>query len=221
MREPIKRVWAREADFAGEGVLTFRGSWDSLRKIGTAVLRENVLESETRKAFNIDSEICRTRRWEWPWAMMEMEQDGSGDLLGGPQRVLDIGCGFRPFTIWLRQHGHAVMAVDDMSWATKEDLPMLLGLQGIGFIQTDARRLPFLPQVFDYAFCISVLEHEEPAAVRSIIEEACRVTRKRFIVTVDATSVVAHLLPKEPEPEDVIRTSGGAPIAGLVFDGGF
>jgi len=219
MREPIKRVWARENDFI-EKEDAFRGSWAMLERIGTRVRSSHVLQKETQNAFHIGSKICETRKWEWPWAMMEMDANEEGVIVT-PRRVLDIGCGFRPFTIWLRDQGHSVMGVDDMSWSTKEDVGMLLGQYGCGFVETDARRLPFPPQSFDYAFCISVLEHEEPAAVASIIREGCRVSRKLFIVTVDSGPSVQHLLPEEPEPEDVIRTGGGNPVAGLVFKGGF
>jgi len=179
------------------------------------------LQPETQAAFNLSSIICKTRRWEWPWAIRKaldhMYESGASDDIN----VLDIGSGFRPFTIWLRDFLLNVTAVDNLSWNTKENLAGLFEEYGINFVNADATDLPFADGEFDYSFCISVIEHCEEDAIKKIISEGCRVTKPRglFIVTVDACDKVDFLLPDDPIPEDVIRTNSGAPVAGIIFTG--
>jgi len=117
--------------------------------------------------------------------------------------------------------GHAVMAVDDASWATVENMGMRLGLKGIGFVNADARRLPFKPNTFDYVFCISVIEHLKSATdVNRVVEECVRVARHSAIFTVDEAKVVEHLLPLNNARTDYVLNGNGARVAGIVFEGG-
>jgi len=228
MKEPLERVWARESDLKAKGghMLWLLKTLQQNAEETVTRLGRDRLQRETLNGFDLNSAICRGRRWEWPWAyakLCEHRTMGRPDFTGDFTTVLDIGCGLRPFAPWLRAHGVGVMGVDDMSWSTKEDLQHILPSLGIGFIEADGRRLPFKPGTFDYSFCLSVMEHMEPEDIPKMVQEGCRVTDPKglFIVTIDANSTVESLWPEGDPPEDVVRTAGGAPIAGIVFQGGY
>ncbi len=62
------------------------------------------------------------------------------------------------------------------------------------FVQADAERLPFKPQVFDYAICRHVLEHlEDPGA---FFQEVSRVARAGYIEA--PTAIWERLHPSRP-----------------------
>ncbi len=216
----LHKQWATKS-----GGLKLNALLDDLKYTSRRVLSEykDELQPETQAAFNLSSIICQTRRWEWPWALQQVlehaddEERPSEDI-----KVLDIGSGFRPFTLWLHDFLFNVTAVDNLSWNTKEDLAGLLGRNGINFVNADARDLPFADASFDYSFCISVIEHCEKDVIEQIISEGRRVTKPDglFIVTVDSCERVEFLLPDEPAPNDIVCTLFGIPVAGIVFDGG-
>lgn len=233
----ILKQWARGRDFK-EFADFFSRSWAELESISEDVLsaRKDILHEETQLAFNLQSRICETRRWEWPWAMLQAIERGTNQTRG---TVLDIGCAYRPFTIWLRESGFDVTGIDNMSWKVKEDLSFLLGEHDIKFVNADAAKLPFSSNTFDYTFCVSVLEHCDSSVIPQIIAEGRRVTKSDglFIITMDACGVEKSLLPEEPVPRDVIRTRqlleeatvpwdtqgkpyvGGDSVVGIVFNG--
>ena len=213
----IRKEWGRLRD---KDTKLFHDAMLTLNDISAKTLKtvNHILLPETLMAFNMFSLICKTRQWEWPWAIKQV-YDNFGSSRRSDLKVLDIGCGFRPFTLFLRSLGYNVTAVDDMSWEHKEDLGVLLGERGINFIEAKAEDLPIKDETFDCSFCISVLEHCPPEIVKQIVSEGCRVTKNDglFIATIDACDSARYLLPDEPIPYDVVSTFRGDPVAGVVF----
>ena len=212
------KEWGSEAD---KNTSFFRDTLSILRGVSEELASvTDQLNRETIFAFDLDSRLCRTRQWEWPWVLKQVYDHNRPGVQSG-SKVLDIGCGFRPFTLLLNHLGLDVTAVDDMSWKAKEDLPALLGDRGVNFLKADASDLPFESGSFDYSFCISVIEHCDKKTIDKIISEGRRVTKSDglFIVTMDGNSKVNFLLPDGPVPPDVVATLSGIPVAGVVFSG--
>ena len=215
----LRKQWATKSDDLVLGSLLE----DLKRRSKRALLKhKDELQPETEAAFNLSSIICQTRRWEWPWALKQALEHNDDLMPLRHIKVLDIGSGFRPFTLWLRDFEFDVTALDDLSWNTKEDLAGLFYGHGVNFVNADARDLPFADASFDHSFCISVVEHCERKDIDKIISEGRRVTRPDglFIVTVDFCEKVGFLLPDEPAPKNAVRNLFGVPAAGIVFSGG-
>jgi len=215
----LRKEWGRLRD---KDTRFFQQVLPAFNRLSVETLNANRhrLLPETIDAFNLFSIICKTRQWEWPWAIKQV-YNNFGSIRRSGLNVLDIGCGFRPFTLFLRSLGYNVTAVDDMSWEHKEDLGVLLGELGINFIEAKAEDLPFQSETFDCAFCISVMEHCPTEIVKQIVSEGCRVTKNDglFVATIDAHDSVQSLLPEYTIPGDVVATFEGKPVAGVVFRG--
>ena len=215
----LHKQWSTRQDISDDSVLG--DLLRDLKRVSVNVLLENggELQAETQAAFNLSSFICQTRQWEWPWAVRQALNNMGDSRTSKDIKVLDIGSGFRPFTLWLRDLGFDVTAVDNLSWDTKEDLAGMFSERDINFVNADATDLPFADASFDYSFCISVIEHCEMGVIEQIISEGRRVTKPGglFIVTVDSCEKVKFLLPDEPIPHDVMSTFRGDPVAGVVF----
>src|SRR5688572_1855597 len=105
-------------------------------------------------------------------------------------RVVDIGCGVKPYEAMLRPHVAQHVGVDHPG-----------SLHGNDRIDAAAiaYALPFAPDSFDGAICTSVLEHlEEPAAA---LREAFRVLRPGA-TAIYSTPFLWHL---HEEPRDFYR----------------
>ena len=75
------------------------------------------------------------------------------------KRVLDVGCGAGRFAEIALECGAQLVAVDysnavDACWTNHRDKDTLLGV-----LQADIYRLPFLPEQFDFVYCLGVLQH--------------------------------------------------------------
>ena len=62
----------------------------------------------------------------------------------------------------------------------------------VGFVCGDAKSLPFASGSFDTVTALHVLEHLDPSSASQVLQEMCRVARRRVIVAVP--------LEKEPDP---------------------
>ncbi len=83
-----------------------------------------------------------------------------GQYLNGAKKIVDIGCGNKPFKA-------ATVIVDklpdkyDHNGKTYTENPkgMIKTLPGVEFVEADLRDLPFKDNEFDFAFCSHVIEH--------------------------------------------------------------
>ena len=173
------------------------------------LIKTEGLVGETALAFDIDSNFMQSRRWEYGWAISQIFKAHS--------YILDIGSGYRPFTLLLSDLGHTVTAVDNESWAIHEDLHRKLESKGIHYVKADAEQfLPFSKGAFDTIFCISVLEHIKYP--EKLIAEAMRVLEPggKFIITLDYSERLWKFKPEEPMPGDIILNFfRNKPIVGI------
>jgi SAM-dependent methyltransferase len=101
-------------------------------------------------------------------------------------RVLDVGCGDRPYEEILRPYSAEYIGVDQRDGPSVD-------------VVAPAECLPFADAEFDCFLCSQVLEHAaDPAAV---VSEAARVLRSDGIAFVSTHGVVGY----HPNPEDYWR----------------
>ena len=106
------------------------------------------------------------------------------DLVRG--RLLDVGCGNRPYAPWYEPMVDEAFALDAAA---------LPGVDVVGF----ADRLPFAGETFDTVLCTEVLEHVQDA--ERAASELFRVTRSGGTVLV----TVPYLYPTHEAPYDMRR----------------
>jgi 2-polyprenyl-3-methyl-5-hydroxy-6-metoxy-1,4-benzoquinol methylase len=96
------------------------------------------------------------RHWEYPWAIEHSN-------LSGKMSILDVGCGFSLFPMYLAKRGLSVTAIDLDSVETTMLSPFLAGLVAarVDYQIGNAVELDFPDNTFDRVYCISVLEHIE------------------------------------------------------------
>jgi len=230
--------WAREGDLKVE---SFCSTVPALRQYKELIARQG-LDGETAQAFDIDSEFMATRRWEYGYAMDSLWRYYNQVPGDGLLRVLDVGCGYRPFTLFLVgrvleltgrpypvpmgcSRGLEVWAVDNESWAKKEPLAERLGAAGVHYKKGEMTALPFEDQFFDAVFAISVFEHLLRDEIQPALNECVRVLRPAttvdpgglLVATVDTCSKVKLLTPADDPPADAIYTAGGRAVAGSLF----
>lgn len=110
--------------------------------------------------------------------------------IGHGQRLLDLGCGIKPFQHLYENHIDECIGVD---------APFSLHDKGKVEVHALGHALPFMDEVFDVVLCTEVLEHvPEPEAV---LREIRRVLKNggRLIMT------TPFLVPLHEEPYDFYR----------------
>lgn len=83
--------------------------------------------------------------------------------------VIDLGCGSGRMMLWNRTPGAWSVGVDVSPFfarESRETADLVLG---------DLRRLPFADATFSKAYCLDVLEHLSPSALREMLGETARV----------------------------------------------
>lgn len=102
--------------------------------------------------------------------------------LGGGT-VVDVGSGSTGLAPWLGSEW-SVTAVDssfdDYSGAVRS------GPAGVRRVVGDARSLPFADETFDAAVAVDLLEHIAPHERRGVLDELCRVSRRRVVIACPA-----------------------------------
>ena len=80
--------------------------------------------------------------------------------------ILDAGCGSGRFSEIALKYGAKVIAFD-LSESVDEARRNLMHYDNFSVLQADIYRLPFLPETFDYVYCIGVLQHT-PNPIKSL-----------------------------------------------------
>jgi SAM-dependent methyltransferase len=104
-----------------------------------------------------------------------------GELGGGS--LVDVGSGSTGLAPWLGPEWRVTAvdsSFDDYSGAVQS------GPAGVHRVVGDARRLPFDDQAFDVAVAVDLLEHVAPHDRGVVLDELCRVARRRVVVACPA-----------------------------------
>jgi SAM-dependent methyltransferase len=126
------------------------------------------------------------RVWEYPYVMAQLLRERAAT---DTPCVLDLGSGCTFFPFAVARHGFNVVAVDsdpESGRSFDRALPNVSCSPGsVRFLEADIRAIPMESQSVDHAYCVSVLEHVEPA--ESPIAEVARVMKPGgiFALTVD------------------------------------
>lgn len=127
------------------------------------------------------------RLWEYPFVFY------AGEFKPG-MRVLDVGCGMNPFTIFLHKETNCHISGADPDLFTKGVKYKCHGVSheyikktGLKIVEAGMEKLPFPNNFFDRVICVSVVEHVEHEIAKKGIQEMARVLKPngRLIVTLD------------------------------------
>jgi SAM-dependent methyltransferase len=102
--------------------------------------------------------------------------------LGGGT-VVDVGSGSTGLAPWLGAEWSVTAldrSFDDYSGAVR------WGPAGVRRVVGDARALPFDDEAFDAAVAVDLLEHIAPHERRGVLDELCRVSRRRVVIACPA-----------------------------------
>jgi len=139
-----------------------------------------------------------SRRFEYPWALLTT---GLHRRDAAPRRVADYGAGLNPVQFYLAERLHTVHSFDrDMNVVERLNSlsPEIAGGRILAFHQ-DLINLR-LREKYDYAFCISVLEHiGDIGKMRKAVDAVCRSLKAggTALFTWDVSDGDRHLTWKE------------------------
>ncbi|MFW5774664.1 MAG: class I SAM-dependent methyltransferase [Chitinivibrionales bacterium] len=115
-----------------------------------------------------------SKRWEYPWALQRAQ-------LKPPAKILDAGCGWSVFPLYLAKQGLEVSGCDvDVPSMKFSDVPL-------EYIRGDILNLPYKNNSFDAVFCISVIEHLGHDSIPQALAELRRVLKpeSKLLLTTD------------------------------------
>lgn len=130
----------------------------------------------------LDGELAWSRRWEYPWAILE------GQVAPG-MAVLDAGAGHTTFGLYLAHALKAKYSAADPDARSREGFvahARRLGVD-VDYRLESLDRTTFEDGSFDRVFCISVIEHLPPEVARSAFREWRRLLKPGglLVVTMD------------------------------------
>ncbi len=134
------------------------------------------------EAFDGRAHLDWSRQWEYPWVLSQLPADGAG------RRILDAGCGYRFFSPMLARRGYRVEGCDiDARIGPQLDEIAARDDLAIEFTPQDLTRLTYPDGCFDFACCVSVLEHTaDPGAVARELAR-CLAPGGTLLVTFDVS----------------------------------
>ena len=140
---------------SGEFTFPHRNGFALHEDLGNPRLRQLLrLCLQEDESFGGEARLGWSRQWEYPYVLGNLPEDGAG------KRILDAGCGYRFFAPMLARRGFEVDACDfDASIGPKYDEIAAQYDLAIEFTQQDLSKMTYADETFDYASCISVLEH--------------------------------------------------------------
>ena len=111
-----------------------------------------------------------------------------------PGRLLDVGCGIKPYESFLRPPGSEYVGIDYPVTATAQGRPW-----SKADVFADCREMPFEDASFDSVICTQVLEHvNEP---KTFLREIARVLKPGGVLLIS----VPMSWPHHEEPHDFFR----------------
>lgn len=125
--------------------------------------------------------LYETRRFEYPWAFLQIPEEA--------QTMLDAGGGPSTFQYFLAKYVSRVYNIDKcLEWVDKVNgVKKLMGdFDNLTIEKGDLTDLSRISdKMFDATTCISVIEHGQPEEALKIIDELLRVTDGPVMVTAD------------------------------------
>jgi SAM-dependent methyltransferase len=122
--------------------------------------------------------LHHTRRYEYPYAMLNIPQDA--------KFVLDVGGG-SSFSYYLAERIDNVIVLD-IDQKVGDELELIKNhtrkFHNIRFKLGDARKIPYPDDTFDCTTCISVLEHMDNKNVLAAFAEMMRVTKPEGVIII-------------------------------------
>ncbi len=122
-----------------------------------------------------------SRQFEYPWALHNAE-------LEKHQRVLDVGSNVCVPKYYMAKRVSSVVCIDnDQASMTKAtEISKGFGFENIVHFCEDVRSMPFLDDMFDRVFCLSMLEHI-PEGREQALDEMIRVLKpgRPLLLTMD------------------------------------
>jgi len=157
-----------------------------------------LFELETELATPIHDSLHWSRRFEYPWILLQLRAMSSWPL--GP--VLDAGAGATALQFFLARSGAPTTSIDiDQSavdWVNSKSpkklwVPAVMSGGAIAVTEGPKPRsawmklpeLPFPDQSFDTSLCISVLEHMPKFEVMAAVKNLQRVAKRKVLITMD------------------------------------
>lgn len=130
-------------------------------------LRITLVAALDRAATSLYDQVCgvhpNLRFWHWQWtAVRDLHRDLRITLAPVTGRVLDVGCGTKPYLRWFRMVPPSAIVGIDL-----EPGP------GVDILIEEAQPWPFPEASFDMVLCTQVLEHASD--VTFVMEEIHRV----------------------------------------------
>ncbi len=159
-------------------------------------------------------QLYGSRLWEYPYAILAAE-------LQSGLACADIGCGRTPFTIYLAQQPDLQVTGFDPDLFTGDKPFSAFGVNGeflhrtgLDFRNSGMEKLEAPDNHFDRVFCLSVIEHLDPAIARRGMQEMARILKPggRLIMTVD---IAIHETYCSVDPLSLLWESGLVPVGAI------
>jgi SAM-dependent methyltransferase len=145
-------------------------------------------------------------RDDFVWGPEGLREEDAG-LLGEVRGldVLEVGCGAGQCSRWLVAHGARAVGADLSAGMLRADREPRDGAAGPGFVQADARRLPFAAGSFDLA-CSAYGAVPFVADPERVMREVARVLRPGGRWVFSVTHPVRWAFPDDPGPDGLTAT---------------
>lgn len=148
--------------------------------------RWELLTDEHGLVMLLRDSVHNTRRFEYPWALLNIPRDA--------ERILDAGCGGSSFTFFLSDCFKSVYGLD-ISTGRVAEMEKIKKYShrfaSLTPVVGDITNIGFPNGYFDCSTCISTLEHLDKNLVFTAIDELIRVTKNGGVILITTDIEIA------------------------------
>jgi SAM-dependent methyltransferase len=159
-------------------------------------------------------QIYAARLWEYPYAILSAELEPG-------LSCADVGCGMTPFSLYLKEHSACDVTGFDPDLFSGYERKRAFGVgddflnaTGLRVIRSKMEGLAAEDNSFYRVFCISVIEHVEPAVAYQGIQEMARILKPGGLAVITC-DVNLFTVMNEADPFSLIWESGLEPSGAL------